>query len=179
MNQKNNYLIHWGIKGQKWGIRRYQNFDGSYTQAGLARYFKSKNRYESAKSNYQSIKQDKNSSRYSKQYSKSKVKEAKQQMNKDYKHLKQDKLADKGKVRYGNGERITAKSNTNRILATIASVGYSAAVYGYNSNMINKKTAMGIGLGTTALAGAVKVKDIIDSIGDRELRAYYAHSSNY
>lgn len=28
-------LIHHGIKGMKWGIRRYQNYDGSYTKAGL------------------------------------------------------------------------------------------------------------------------------------------------
>ena len=31
-------LYHFGIKGQKWGIRRYQNDDGSYTQAGKERY---------------------------------------------------------------------------------------------------------------------------------------------
>lgn len=31
-------LIHWGIKGQKWGIRRYQNKDGSLTPAGQKRY---------------------------------------------------------------------------------------------------------------------------------------------
>ena len=28
------YLAHHGIKGQKWGIRRYQNPDGSLTSAG-------------------------------------------------------------------------------------------------------------------------------------------------
>lgn len=33
----NNKLEHHGILGQKWGIRRYQNKDGSYTPAGLAR----------------------------------------------------------------------------------------------------------------------------------------------
>lgn len=33
----NNYLEHHGILGQKWGIRRYQNKDGSYTQAGKMR----------------------------------------------------------------------------------------------------------------------------------------------
>ena len=31
-------LYHWGIKGMKWGIRRYQNPDGSLTAAGKKRY---------------------------------------------------------------------------------------------------------------------------------------------
>ena len=31
-------LYHHGIKGQKWGIRRYQNEDGTLTEAGKARY---------------------------------------------------------------------------------------------------------------------------------------------
>lgn len=33
-----NYLSHHGIKGQKWGVRRFQNPDGSYTKAGMKRY---------------------------------------------------------------------------------------------------------------------------------------------
>ena len=33
-----NELQHWGIKGQKWGVRRYQNSDGSLTPAGIKRY---------------------------------------------------------------------------------------------------------------------------------------------
>lgn len=32
------YLAHHGIKGMKWGIRRYQNEDGTLTDAGKARY---------------------------------------------------------------------------------------------------------------------------------------------
>lgn len=35
---ESNYLTHYGIKGQKWGIRRYQNSDGSLTSAGRKRY---------------------------------------------------------------------------------------------------------------------------------------------
>lgn len=31
-------LIHYGVKGQKWGVRRYQNKDGSLTSAGKKRY---------------------------------------------------------------------------------------------------------------------------------------------
>lgn len=33
-----NELYHYGVKGQKWGVRRYQNPDGSYTQEGLSHY---------------------------------------------------------------------------------------------------------------------------------------------
>ena len=33
-----NYLVHHGIYGQKWGIRRFQNPDGSLTPAGRERY---------------------------------------------------------------------------------------------------------------------------------------------
>lgn len=33
-------LMHYGILGQKWGIRRYQNEDGSLTKAGKERYDK-------------------------------------------------------------------------------------------------------------------------------------------
>lgn len=31
-------LYHYGIKGQKWGVRRYQNPDGSLTESGKNRY---------------------------------------------------------------------------------------------------------------------------------------------
>lgn len=33
-----NELYHWGIKGMKWGVRRYQNKDGTLTNAGQKRY---------------------------------------------------------------------------------------------------------------------------------------------
>lgn len=33
----NNEMTHWGIKGMRWGIRRYQNKDGSLTALGMKR----------------------------------------------------------------------------------------------------------------------------------------------
>ena len=38
MPDMNDYLIHYGINGMKWGIRRFQNKDGSLTEAGKKRY---------------------------------------------------------------------------------------------------------------------------------------------
>lgn len=34
------YIYHHGIKGQKWGERRYQYEDGTLTEAGKQRYYK-------------------------------------------------------------------------------------------------------------------------------------------
>lgn len=38
MGDMNDFLMHYGTKGQKWGVRRFQNEDGTLTQEGRDRY---------------------------------------------------------------------------------------------------------------------------------------------
>jgi hypothetical protein len=45
----NDELYHHGIKGQKWGVRRFQNEDGSLTPAGKKRYYGNSNLIEQEK----------------------------------------------------------------------------------------------------------------------------------
>lgn len=53
-------LYHYGVKGQKWGVRRYQNKDGTLTPAGRKRQAKQEYNAErkAAKAKYQSAKRD-------------------------------------------------------------------------------------------------------------------------
>ena len=49
----NGELYHYGVKGQKWGVRRYQNADGSLTPAGKKRLDKKIRKTERALDNFE------------------------------------------------------------------------------------------------------------------------------
>lgn len=174
-----NELYHFGVQGMKWGVRRYQNYDGTYTKAGLKRYNRSLERYEKRKAEYSQIKKDKLSSNYEKKYAKAKMKEAKRQLKKDYKHLTLDKKGDEGKVLYAQGRRITNSANTTAMIAKLGglvSLGAEyASRYGYIDTK-NARMAQYAAIGLTALSG---LKAIFDEIPNNKLRAYYSHTSNY
>ena len=200
-NYSDDYLAHYGVPGMKWGVRRYRNYDGSYTRAGVKRfdssmrkYEKANDRYKNAKVNYKISKKQGSSTGGTKTEltnARLQRKQAKNKLNKDYKHLKQDKLGDQGKELYSKGKTITGNSHVTGALAKVGSLSLSAAAYNYKTGMItsvvqraglriNNQTVNSVlglaGIGASAVAGA---KGAIDYSQNKKLRAYYGHTSNY
>lgn len=198
-------LTHHGIKGQKWGIRRYQNFDGSYTQAGMKRYNKSLEDYQKADARYRQAKAEHKAAKRSDNYQETVTKAGeltnaklnrkmkKAQLDKDYRHLKEDKLGDQGKELYARGKTITGNSEVTSILNAIGTTALSAAAYnaksgGQLTQILRQTTGMKIdddaftkavgGVGIATL-GASAAKKGVDEYQNRRLRAYYGHTSNY
>lgn len=193
-----NVLQHHGIKGMHWGVRRYQNYDGRYTQAGLARYRESIADRDNAKAKYKTMKKEGGYTKHELKRQKAKVKLANKQADRRYNLLKTDKLADKGRVRYEEGERILErKSNTRKIRNAsgyTATAGAIAAKYpnevasgissvfkilGLNSPTLNSQAirtagslmVVGGGLGATAAQG----KMMVDNHKNKQISAYYSH----
>lgn len=51
-------LQHWGIKGMKWGVRRYQNKDGSLTELGRKREKEMNEKLKSAKKENETLRKE-------------------------------------------------------------------------------------------------------------------------
>lgn len=183
----NNELRHHGILGQKWGIRRYRNYDGSYTRKGLERYRKSQEHYNTAKENLKTTKQQRKegtASKESVQRARIDKKIAQKQMNKDYRRLKDDKLADQGKELYREGKRININTGREAAVSTAATIGATAATYmiakgktistKYGTIPIGQIAPAAVAAGGTIVSGILAAKHYPIN---KRLRAYYGHYS--
>lgn len=170
----NNYLMHFGVKGMKWGVRRYRNYDGSLTQAGVKRYNAAEKNYDEKHSKYKDLKQRYKSGeidRATLKKAKKDLKASEKNLRKHYKHLKQDKLADQGKELYSRGYTISGMANARQAAVTGA---YLVSLYVRHCGDIKLSNRM---LGATATIDLAT--RFVSANRNRKLRAYYAHSSKY
>lgn len=152
-------LYHYGIKGQKWGVRRFQNVDGTYTQKGAARRAEKRQAYLDTKASY---KQGKST--------KADVQKAKGELRAANKKLREDVRADRGKELYKRGRTVEAnKVRQSHIYTAAGLVGSSAAAL-YTQGMLGKKATV-YTLGATAAIAAGT--SFVSGVQNRRMRTYH------
>lgn len=179
-------LYHYGIRGMKWGVRRYQNYDGSYTKQGMARYRQAESAYNTADKKVKTARQAYKSGRGSKsaiKLAKADRSGAKKKLSDAYTQLKKDNAADKGKELYRQGKTITGSNNIKKIGAkkaaafgALTAVGAAYVKRNYlliGDNRRLADAALAIGAGTAAVSAAVYGKTVLD---DKKMRAYIYHN---
>lgn len=165
-------LYHYGVKGMRWGVRRYENYPGTYTQKGVKQFKEQSDKYDARRSEYLNAKQrykTGQATRLDVNTARKGMRDQKRKMKSSYKHLKQDKLGDQGKELYAKGKRITF-NNAMHYYAEVG-VAFVASYFEQQGNHdLAVKTAVG---GTAANLGMY----FINEHQNKRLRAYYGHSS--
>lgn len=170
-----NELYHYGVPGMKWGVRRYQNYDGSYTKAGMKRFNESLKTYDKENNRYKTLKKSGADKSKITNARVAKVK-AERRLKNDYKQLSKDKLADKGKIEYSKGKTIRNNKKVTKILSTAGGMALGMAKYTYDTKSASATTINILtGIGATAITAAA-VKEARDYSTNKKLRAYYNHS---
>ena len=144
----------------EWGVRRYQNYDGSYTKKGLERYRRSESHYNNTKAKYKAG-----------QVSKAKVSSAKKQLNKSYKELKKDYMADQGKQLHNKNVKIKNTHYYDSVAKTELGAGIVTMILaGTVGNYTLADAAFKIGLGSAVVAEIYKQKAKYEN---KRLRSFY------
>lgn len=130
-------LYHHGIKGQKWGLRRWQNEDGSLTSAGRAHYgygdkqIRKAEKYEKKAAKYRQG--AKNAASWKKTALKKEAEGAEKWANKKTQKYEK-KAADER-----SGKALAKKKRAMKIAAAVAGVSMAAVGAYFASNHIKNK----------------------------------------
>lgn len=124
-------LSHHGIKGQRWGVRRYQNEDGSLTAAGRKRYGEDLDLNDTSYRNIAKIRRGEARRNYDIAKASGKnpglAKRALKEANKNYRVMKK---IEKGRERFEDkGETITDNKAKKYYMAKGLSVAAAGAVF--------------------------------------------------
>lgn len=185
-------LYHHGVKGMKWGVRRYQNKDGSYTRIGLEHYKKAEARYDAVDKKYKTAKtaykkgtgtkKDMVSAKTQRKIEKHRLDQAFDQVTRDYK-------ADRGKELRAQGKTITGNSMGNMYKNFAIKVGagvaanYAAQRFA-NTTLTNRFGSVNVGsLSSKAIrngARLVAAYNTAKTMSDNSsIRSAYNHTRNY
>lgn len=151
------YLEHFGVKGQKWGVRRYQNEDGTLTDAGRARYARAeekglhvlyKKRLNDLDKNRAEHLRDIDDREPERRAYERKASKAKTDEKHDEWQRKADEIGSKTAKNIENIKKIDAE--VNRIIKKAKDEGYDV-----KSKAIMRNTVRGASIATKILASAV------------------------
>lgn len=142
------YLIHHGIQGQKWGVRRFQNPDGSLTAAGRARYGENLDINDKSRRNIAKIRLGEARRRYdvakrNNDTNKTRLAELKTRERSAKKMVKRMKDIDRGADKVSKGQTVTG--NNVRVASAVMGSKYAKmAVKGLLHVQLNRLGAKGM-----------------------------------
>lgn len=123
----NGELTHWGVKGMKWGIRRYQNKDGSLTAAGKKRRAKLEGELEKLGGSKKTESDDAPKKKSVSEMSNKELQEytTRMQLEKNYHDAQKQLAASMPQKQVSKGQKMAEKLLNEAVLPAVSNAGRS------------------------------------------------------